>query len=66
VLDIAASGRRAERPRRVPDGWVSGLAAATEANATALARPGEPATVILAEGDSDQNAIGGVRLRSGP
>jgi hypothetical protein len=57
VLDMAARGRSAKRARRVPDGYVSGPAAATEATARALARLGEPATVILVEGVSDQIAI---------
>lgn len=48
---------RRERVRRVPEGYVSGPAAATEATARALARLGEPATVILVEGVSDQIAI---------
>lgn len=51
------------RRRRVPDGYVSGPAAATEATARALARldeagpDGAPATLILVEGVSDQIAI---------
>jgi hypothetical protein len=57
VLDMAARGRRAKRARRVPDGYVSGPAAATEATARARARLGEPTTVILVEGVSDQIAI---------
>jgi hypothetical protein len=54
---MAARDRRAERVRRVPDGYVSGPAAATEATARALAQVGEAGTVILVEGVSDQIAI---------
>ena len=54
---MATSGRRAKRVGPTPDGYVSGPAAATEATAEALARLGEPATVILVEGVSDQIAL---------
>jgi hypothetical protein len=54
---MAAGDRRAERMRRVPDGYVCGPAAATEATARALAQLGEANTVILVEGVSDQIAI---------
>jgi hypothetical protein len=57
VLDMAARDRRVEFVRRVPDGYVSGPAAATEATAQALAQLGEATTVILVEGVSDQIAI---------
>jgi len=43
--------------RRVPDGYVSGPAAATEATIEALARVGDATTVILVEGVSDQIAV---------
>ena len=54
---MATSGRRAKCVGPTPDGYVSGPAAATEATAEALARLGEPATVILVEGVSDQIAL---------
>jgi hypothetical protein len=57
VFDMAAGGRRTGRVRSVPAGYVSGPAAATEATARALARVGEPDTVILVEGVSDQIAV---------
>jgi hypothetical protein len=43
--------------RRVPDGYVSGPAAATEATARAVAALGDATTVILVEGVSDQIAV---------
>ena len=43
--------------RRVPDGYVSGPAAATDATTHALARVGDATTVILVEGISDQIAV---------
>jgi hypothetical protein len=54
---MAESRRRRERVRPVPNGYVSGPAAATEATARALAGLGEATTVILVEGISDQIAI---------
>jgi hypothetical protein len=47
----------AERRRQVPDGYISGPAAATEATAEALTRLGDASTVMLVEGVSDQIAL---------
>jgi hypothetical protein len=54
---MAEGSRRGERVRRVPDGYVSGPAAATEATTRALTQLGAASTVILVEGISDQIAI---------
>ena len=52
---VASDVRRSRR--QVPDGYVSGPDAATEATAQALGRVGDARTVLLVEGVSDQIAV---------